>query len=241
MRTASVNITWLGQSGFLFESHGERLLIDPFYSDVVEQKQGLKRLMQPPVPIERLNPSAIFITHNHLDHFDSIALPEIHALYPSIPIIGPESVMKKGYELGFNPSVLKQIEKGETITIGEFKLTATAAYHSDPFSVGCLIEVGDKLIYYSGDTLLTDTLFNDVVSLKKRLIDIVFIVINGRLGNMNAQEAIELTSQLNPKLAIPMHYGMFAENTEDPHIFLEGCRQKNIKSIELTLGKEIEL
>jgi L-ascorbate metabolism protein UlaG (beta-lactamase superfamily) len=58
---------------------------------------------------------------------------------------------------------------------------------------------------------------------------------------MNAQEAIELTSQLNPKLAIPMHYGMFAENTEDPHIFLEGCRQKNIKSIELTLGKETEV
>jgi hypothetical protein len=34
---------------------------------------------------------------------------------------------------------------------------------------------------------------------------------------------------------------MFAENTEDPQIFLEGCRQKNIKSIELTLGKETEL
>jgi L-ascorbate metabolism protein UlaG (beta-lactamase superfamily) len=58
---------------------------------------------------------------------------------------------------------------------------------------------------------------------------------------MNAQDAIELTSQLNPKLAIPMHYGMFAENTEDPQIFLEGCRQKIIKSIELTLGKETEL
>jgi L-ascorbate metabolism protein UlaG (beta-lactamase superfamily) len=58
---------------------------------------------------------------------------------------------------------------------------------------------------------------------------------------MNVQEAIQLTSQLNPKLAIPMHYGMFAENTEDPSQFIEGCLQKNIKSIELKLGKETEI
>lgn len=241
MSTAPVNITWLGQSGFLFESHGERLLIDPFYSDIVEQTQGLKRLMQPPVPIERLNPSAIFVTHNHLDHFDPIALPEIHALYPSIPIIGPESVIKKGVELGFNPSVLKQIEIGKTIAIGEFKLSATAAYHSDPFSVGCLIEAGDKIIYYSGDTILTDTLFDDILSVNSCSIDIVFIVINGRFGNMTVQEAIHLTSQINPKLAIPMHYGMFADNTENPLTFIDGCHAHNINSIELTLGQEIAL
>lgn len=230
-------VIWLGQSGFLFESRGERLLIDPFFSDIVEQKQGLKRLMQPPIPIEGLEPSVIFITHDHLDHFDPIALPQIHAFYRNLPIIGPESVMKKANEMGFTPSVLRLIEKGKTIEIGNFKITATAAYHSDPFSVGCLIEAGDKYIYYSGDTLLTDTLLDDIISIKNRPIDIVFTVINGRLGNMNVQEAIELTSQLNPKLAIPMHYGMFAENTEDPSVFIDGCLQKNIKSIELELGK----
>ncbi len=233
--------TWLGQSSFLFENKGERLLIDPFFSDIVEQKQGLKRLMQAPIPIESLDPTVIFITHNHLDHFDPIALPEIHDFYPKIPIIGPESVMKKADEMGFNPSVLIHIEKGKTIETGNFKITATAAYHSDPFSVGCLIEIGDKTIYYSGDTLLTDTLLDDIQSLKNRPIDIVFIVINGRLGNMNVQEAIELTAQLNPKLAIPMHYGMFAENTEDPSIFIKGCAEKNMKAIELKLGKETEL
>lgn len=234
-------VIWLGQSGFLFESRGERLLIDPFFSDIVEQKQGLKRLMQPPIPIEGLEPSVIFITHDHLDHFDPIALPQIHAFYRNLPIIGPESVMKKANEMGFTPSVLRLIEKGKTIEIGNFKITATAAYHSDPFSVGCLIEVNDKTIYYSGDTLLTDTLLDDILSINNRSIDIVFIVINGRLGNMNVQEALELTSQLNPKLAIPMHYGMFAENTEDPSLFIQGCHRNNIKSLELKLGKETEL
>ncbi|MFN3377845.1 MAG: MBL fold metallo-hydrolase, partial [Runella zeae] len=72
-----MKITWLGQSGFVFENEGQRLLIDPFYSDIVEQKQGLKRLMSPPISIEELRPDIIFITHNHMDHFDPIELPEI--------------------------------------------------------------------------------------------------------------------------------------------------------------------
>ena len=58
---------------------------------------------------------------------------------------------------------------------------------------------------------------------------------------MNVDEAIDLTVKLNPKLAIPMHYGMFAENTEDPQIFIDGCMMNNINAIELTLGKETEL
>jgi L-ascorbate metabolism protein UlaG (beta-lactamase superfamily) len=233
--------TWLGQSGYLLESEGQRLLVDPFYSDIIEQKQGLKRLMQPPIPIEKLDPSVIFITHDHIDHFDPIALPKIHALYPNIPIIGPESVMKKAQEYHFFSSVLKPIEKGKTIKKGHFKITAAAAYHGDPFSVGCVIEVEGKNIFYSGDTLLTDTLFEEIKAVSKRPFDLVFIIINGRLGNMTVQEAIELTSKLNPKLAIPMHYGMFAENTEDPSIFINGCTERRIKSIELKLGKETEL
>jgi L-ascorbate metabolism protein UlaG (beta-lactamase superfamily) len=233
--------TWLGQSGYLFEFNGQRLLIDPFFSDIVEEKEGFKRLMQPPISIEKLKPSAIFITHNHLDHFDPITLPEIHTFYPAISIFGPESVMKKASEMGFNLSVMKQINKGESKDVGNFRITATAAYHSDPFSVGCLIEFGEKMIYYSGDTILTESLLDDILSLTNRKIDIVFIVINGRLGNMNVYEAIELTAKINPKLAIPMHYGMFAENTEDPQIFIDGCNKLNIKASELSLGKETEL
>ena len=236
-----MKVTWLGQSGYVFDYKGQRLLIDPFFSDIVEEKQGFKRLMQAPILIKELKPSTIFITHNHLDHFDPIALPKIHTFYPTISIIGPESVMKKANEMGFNLSVMKQINKGDSIEVGDFKITATAAYHSDPFSVGCLIELGEKTIYYSGDTILTEFLLGDILSLTNRKIDIIFIVINGRLGNMNVDEAIELTAKINPKLAIPMHYGMFAENTEDPQIFIDGCNKLNIKASELSLGKETEL
>ena len=51
---------------------------------------------------------------------------------------------------------------------------------------------------------------------KDRRIDLMIICINGRLGNMNVDEAVRLTEILAPRLGIPTHYGMFESNTEDP-------------------------
>jgi L-ascorbate 6-phosphate lactonase len=42
------------------------------------------------------------------------------------------------------------------------------------------------------------------------------VCINGKLGNMNLQEAARLTAQLQPRQVLPMHWGLFAENTLDP-------------------------
>ena len=96
-----LSITWLGQGGFLIEAESQRLVIDPYFSNVVEEREGLKRLVAPPCTIEELRPDLIFITHNHIDHFDPIALPEIHHQYPNVKIAGPASVMKKAKEFNF--------------------------------------------------------------------------------------------------------------------------------------------
>ena len=55
---------------------------------------------------------------------------------------------------------------------------------------------------------------------------------------MNTDEAIELVQILRPKLAIPMHYGLFAENTADPNIFIEACQKSGISSLAMEPGRE---
>ncbi len=233
-------ITWLGQSGYLIESEGgvaQRLLIDPFYSDIVEQKQGVKRLMEPPIPIVDLRPDVIFITHNHLDHFDPIALPVIHQTFPTAVVAGPESVMQQARALGFNESVLVSMPAGNRQTFGPFDLHATPAYHSDPLAVGCLLTVEGKTCYITGDTLLTPTLVDEIRAMCEAPLDLVFIVINGRLGNMTLTDAVEVVSQLKPAVAIPMHYGMFAENTADPHEFADACQAVGLKTRLLAPGE----
>jgi L-ascorbate metabolism protein UlaG (beta-lactamase superfamily) len=231
-----MKIIWLGQGGFLLEAEGQRMLIDPFLSNIVEERQGLKRLVEPPLTINELCPDLIFITHNHLDHFDPIALPEIHHQYPKVLIAGPESVMQKAKEFNFDTSVLVRVNKSESLHFGVFKITATPAYHSDPYTVGILIQVGGKTIYFSSDTLFNETLAADVRLLAGSEIDVVLICINGKLGNMTWQEAVKVVETIKPRLAIPMHYGMFAENTVNPSMFMEGCRRLEIKSFELKHG-----
>lgn len=236
-----MKIIWLGQSGYIFESDNQRLLIDPFLSDIVEQKQGLRRLIEPPVPLSELRPNYVFITHNHMDHFDPIAMPQIHQLYPEAIIAGPESVMEHAKRLGFDETKLKLVSKGETLQLGHFILTGTPAYHSDPYSIGCFLETEGKQIYISGDTLLEENLIDEIKAFGFDDLAFTFIVINGKLGNMNVDEAIEVVKVLQPKLAIPMHYGMFAENTEDPMLFVKGCNDNNINSALLIPGKECQL
>ena len=48
----------------------------------------------------------------------------------------------------------------------------------------------------------------------------MFICINGRLGNMNVEDAVKLTKILSPRVGVPTHYGMFESNTEDPRKYL---------------------
>ena len=58
----SLHITWLGQSGYLLEGAGQRLVLDPFFSDIVERQQGLRRLLPPPCTLASLAPDALLIT-----------------------------------------------------------------------------------------------------------------------------------------------------------------------------------
>ncbi|MBD0777810.1 MBL fold metallo-hydrolase [Maribacter sp. ANRC-HE7] len=236
MNNNSISITWLGQGGFLFEANGTRLLVDPFFSDIVEQREGLKRLIDPPLEISELNPNYVFITHDHLDHFDPISLPIIHEKYSEAPIIGPESVIKKAKDLDFSESVLHMVSKNMTYQCGKFEMVITPAYHSDPYSVGCLLKVNDKQIYLSADTTFSDILVKEIKGLALGKIDIILVCINGKLGNMNWSEAVTLVDQLQSEIAIPMHYGMFAENTEDPNLFIHACEKLDITSFELIPG-----
>lgn len=233
-----ISVIWLGQGGFIFEFQGQRLVVDPFLSNIVEERQGLKRLMAPPVSIDDLKPDIIFITHDHLDHLDPIALPKIHKKYPKVSIVGPESVQLKARRMGFDKSILLPVQKNTTYNFVDFKITVTPAYHSDPFSVGCIISVGDKQIYLSADTILHKNLIAEIKSLIQKPLYAVLVCINGKLENMDWKEAVSLVEALKPKIAIPMHYGMFAENTADPLPFVLACKERGIISFELIPGSK---
>ena len=106
---------------------------------------------------------------------------------------------------------ISPFDEGEKITVGAFTVEAVYALHSVP-AIGVLVHHKDITLYISGDTEYDEGL----TRLKDRKIDVMIICINGRLGNMNAEDAARLTRILAPRVGIPTHYGMFESNTEDP-------------------------
>ena len=221
-----MKIQWIGQSGYILKTDSTTLCIDPYLSDVVEELAGKKRLVSPPVSAENICADAVVCSHNHLDHLDIKTVPKLI----SSTFYAPSDCRSVLKELGVKD--YKVFDEGASFTIGDFTIKAVYANHTVP-AVGLLVKCEGKTLYFSGDTYYDDNLLN----IKQNSLDYAFICINGKLGNMNVEEAVKFAKDLSPAWAIPNHYGMFAENTEDPYKFADELNNAFV----MELGKEYEV
>ncbi|NLO75210.1 MAG: family 16 glycosylhydrolase [candidate division WS1 bacterium] len=236
-----MKINWLLQGSFLFESGGYRLLVDPYISTIVEDQQGATRLAPPPLTAEELAPDAIYLTHDHLDHLDPVGLPEILHHHPAARVYGPVSIQRKFEELGFDTAPLQVLAVGDRLTLGPFRLTVLPALHSDADATGLLLEVEGLLIYLSGDSEFSEDLPAQVLeACGGQPPDYALLCINGRWGNMSAEEAVRVAQTLQVTTAIPMHYGLFVENTADPEPFVKACQEAGLQARTLPPGEWVD-
>lgn len=105
---------------------------------------------------------------------------------------------------------------GESTEVGNFNITAVFADHIVE-AFGLIVEAENKTLYFSGDTLYNEKLFE----FSKFKPDITFICINGKLGNMNVKEALSTAEKIGAEVNIPNHYDIFASNSENPLLFSE--------------------
>lgn len=236
-----MHITWLGQSGYLVTDGESRLVIDPYFSDVVERKEGLRRLVPPPCSIASLAADGLFITHDHLDHFDAETVDVIMHRFPDCQLIGPASVGRHARALGLPERRLTLLGAGSAMPFRGIHLAATPARHSDPDAVGLVVRAGAEVLWFSGDTLYFPELSQQARQAAGRSPDVAFVCINGRLGNMGLLDAARVIAELGPRLAVPMHYGMFAENTADPAEFREACARLGRAARILAHGQTLTL
>ncbi len=240
MKSAPPTVTWLGQGGYLFESGGTRLAIDPYLSDSLAPR-GFTRLFPPPITAEALCPDFVFCTHDHGDHLDPETIKEIAGQHPTTQFCGPSSVQGHLGKLGIAADRILPIDTTSQIQLGGLSLTATPAWHSDPDAVGAILRVEDLVIYLTADTILHPDLIPQVQTRLDRAPDLLLTCINGRLGNMGAADAVTLAKALKPRLSIPMHYGMFVENTADPEEFVNGCNGAGLVARTLEVAKRYQL
>ncbi len=221
----ALKIRWIGQSGYILSDGNKTIVIDPYLSDAVNRVAGRKRMVEAPFKANELKCDAVICTHNHLDHVDIDAIPDMDK---NIAFYAPEDCEKTLKDCG----VIKcnTFDEGDSYKIGEFEITAVFANHTVA-AVGVIVRHRGNTLYFSGDTYYDEKL----KELKN--IDIMFICINGKLGNMDVHDAIKLTKEINPEIAVPNHYGMFESNTENPKKFTS----KVENSFEMQYDKEYDI
>ncbi len=206
-----MKIRWIGQSGYVLKTPRTEIIIDPYLSDIVNKVAGRERLVPAPLDPSKITADAVICTHNHLDHLDTDAAAEMpddtHFITTSE---GKETLANLG------KTNVTLLPLGESVIIGDTRITAVYANHTVE-AFGVIVEADGKKLYFSGDTLYDEKLF----AIADYAPDVTFICINGRLGNMNVEEALVTAKKIGARTNIPNHYGMFASNTEDPHKFAD--------------------
>ena len=97
-----------------------------------------------------------------------------------------------------------------------FRLHGTFALPTDTSDInhmGFVVQFGKgPKIYITGDTDYTELL----LGVTKHKPDAVITCINGGFNNLSHWEAADLVGKIKPKVAVPCHYDMFADNSARP-------------------------
>lgn len=197
---------WLGQAGFLLTAEdGTTVMIDPYMSDSLLEKQGPAFTRQVPICETFIKPPDILaVTHCHEDHMDYGTLDRLFGQKP-MTVLAPGTVLpalRQRYP-GLAEFVL--FTPGTELTLGSFRFRAVFAAHSDREAVGIVIDCDGKRVYHMGDSLYHRRIFEDPVE----DIDLLILPINGKGNNMNAVDAARMTRMLAPAKVLPMHWDMF--------------------------------
>jgi len=237
-----IDLGWLGQAGFIVQTAGRAILIDPYLSDSLATKYrgrefAHERLMPPPIALDELGGASlcrfdfVLCTHRHFDHMDPETLAAVTRQQPGCRFVVPAAELDHALSLGLPADRIVPIDAAETFSLGDgFAVTAIPAAHESIEQdaagrhrfLGYVIKTGGLTLYHSGDTVVYPGL---AATLADEAVDCALLPVNGRdpyrasrgvPGNMTAGEAIDLCNAAGIPLLVPHHFGMFAFNTASP-------------------------
>lgn len=240
------HLFWVGQAGFIIKSaEGKLLGIDLYLSECVEPiegNDGYHRLMPQILDYDDLTFDVLIATHFHRDHFDIDAMPQLMA-NGKTKLFCAYDCQEDVEQLRIDKTRTIFVKPGESYDCAGFHIDFIHSDHGDgaPLEVAPLITMDGKHILEVGDTSLHLEWKNEY--LKAGILDVLIAPINGAYGNLNEQENVSLTACLQPKLAIPCHFGMFASHGGHSGLWRELIIQQipNQRYKIFTMGEGIKL
>jgi L-ascorbate metabolism protein UlaG (beta-lactamase superfamily) len=198
-------VEWLGHAGFMVRVGKAVIYIDPYRVAASSPKADL-----------------ILITHGHYDHFSPQDVERLS--HERTWLVGPAAVTER---VGGNVISLAPGEALERELVRGLAVTAVAAYNTskrdpegNPFhpreagGVGYELNVRGERLYHSGDTDVIPEMDN-VTGVEVALLPVSGVYV------MTAGEAAEAARRIQPRVAVPMHWGEHIGSLADAEEFAE--------------------
>ncbi len=189
-------IMWLGNhqkgslegyasAGFLLRTSNYAIAIDPS-SLLLDDIDSLDRL------------DAIFITHDHGDHFDPNTTIAMQTKTGSFVIADPTSASMLVDKIPEDKLI--QIKSNEQIIISEITVNAFAAEHPTKTPLIYIIEFDGFRIFHGSDSGFVE----DLKNIESR-VHVAIVPTGDPSPTASPQVAFEMTKATNPYVVIPMH------------------------------------
>ena len=199
------SLEWLGHSGFRLRVGSAWIYIDPYR-----------------VPEDSPKADLILITHGHYDHFSPRDVELLSGRRTWL--VGPAAVAERvsGQVHSIAPGELLDDELVRGVHVGAVAAYNTSKRDGDgrPFHpreagwLGYDVNVRGERLYHSGDT--------DVIPEMDSVtgVDVALLPVSG-VYVMTAQEAAEAARRIQPRVAVPMHWGEHIGTWDDARTFAE--------------------
>jgi L-ascorbate metabolism protein UlaG (beta-lactamase superfamily) len=205
-------INYIGHATVLVDIGHIRVLTDPVLRDRVFFLQRQGRNPAPGLLTER-PPDLVLLSHLHYDHAD---LPSLRRLSSTTPVIAPKG--SGSYLERWAGVQVHEVAEGDTVRVADVEITALPADHGLGISIPrpmdtCLSYVmRNRLsVYFAGDT----DLFDGMHEVGQHFdLDLALLPVWGYShrvgpGHLTPLTAAEALARLQPRVAVPIHWGSF--------------------------------
>ncbi|MYQ39377.1 L-ascorbate metabolism protein UlaG, beta-lactamase superfamily [Streptomyces sp. LamerLS-316] len=210
-----MEVTWWGHATCTIEDTGVRVLTDPLFA---RRFAHLRRRRGEVPPPEAAVADAVLISHLHSDH---LHLPSLARLAPGSLLIVPRGAVGAVPRLRLLRRArglrIAEVAPGDVVRVGEVLVRAVPALHDGrrlpvgPHRVPALgyVVEGEARTYFAGDTGLFDGMADAVGP-----VDVALLPVGGwgpNLGHhhLDAARAAQVLTLLEPRSAVPVHYGTY--------------------------------